>query len=443
MSEGADFVELRLIHARSTRIKVEDGAVRDVSSRIDSEAAVRALVGGSWGFSSTDRLDRIDRCELAAIELARRIDAVRPRKSIELADYPKHQMVLHAPGEDIESVGLKEKNGLLKDICHHAMQPGVSNVRINYTESKVEMEYSNSEGVSHEYGLQRSGLAIRAVARESGKIRQSSRSHFNTGGIEVLRDPAATDIARDTARTAVELLDAKPAPAGTFPVLLDPRLAGVFVHEALGHACEADAVVEGGSVLAGRLGEKIATTGVNVYDDPTKCAFGHLPVDAEGVVCAPHTLIEKGVLCNFLHSRETAGLLGGEPGNARAEGTNRPLVRMTNVYVAPGDMSFEELLEGWTGIYLVGTRGGSVDTAQGLFQFNAQRGYHVKKGRMGEHLRDVSLSGHTLDLLTAIDGIGEDLNFSSGRCGKNGQGLAVGDGSPHLRVRNALVGGSL
>jgi TldD protein len=116
---------------------------------------------------------------------------------------------------------------------------------------------------------------------------------------------------------------------------------------------------------------------------------------------------------------------------------------MTNVYIEAGDTSLKELLEGWSGIYLVGSRGGSVDTAQGLFQFNAQRAYNVEKGRITKHLRDVSLSGRTLDLLAGIDGIGEDLEFHSGRCGKQGQGLAVGDGSPHLRVKNAMVGGAL
>jgi len=443
MSDGADFMELRLISSRSTNIKIEDREVRNVSTRIDSEAAVRALVGGSWGFSSTDRLDSIDSCKEAATELARSINAVQPRSRLELAPYPEHRMVVHSPKEDIEDVGINEKIELLTEICSCSMLPGVVNVRVNYAESKVGVEYSNSEGVNHTYELQRSGFSVRVVARESGDIQQSSRSHFNSGGMEVLRDSRATGIARDTAKTAVELLKAKKAPAGTFPVLLDPRLAGVFIHEALGHACEADAVVEGNSVLADMLGEKIAVSEITVYDDPTKLAFGHLPVDGEGVVCAPHMVIENGVLRNFLHSRETAGIMGGEPGNARAEGTNRPIVRMTNMYIEQGDRALEELMDGWTGIYLVGTRGGSVDTAQGLFQFNAQRAYNVEKGRITTHLRDVSISGSTLDLLAGIDGVGNDLEFCSGICGKHGQGISVGDGSPHIRVKNALVGGTL
>jgi len=166
MSGGADFTELRLISSRSTSIKVEDGEVRDVSTQIDEEAAVRALVGGSWGFSSTDNLEAIDRCKRDAAELAYRINRIQPRPPIELAPYPDHKIVVHGPREDIGCVSLPGKIELLKDICQHSMITGVANVRVNYAESKVEVEYSNSEGLNRGYKLQCSGLSVRVVARE-------------------------------------------------------------------------------------------------------------------------------------------------------------------------------------------------------------------------------------------------------------------------------------
>ena len=144
----------------------------------------------------------------------------------------------------------------------------------------------------------------------------------------------------------------------------------------------------------------------------------------------------------YLNSRETAAKLGGQPGNARAGGLQRPVVRMSNTFIDNGQMTKEEVFEGVNGIYLKGSRGGQVNTGEGMFQFNAVMGYLIKNGKINEAIRDVSLSGNTLKTLNSIVRVGNDLKFSSGRCGKSGQGVPVGDGSPHVLVKDAVVGGS-
>ena len=157
-------------------------------------------------------------------------------------------------------------------------------------------------------------------------------------------------------------------------------------------------------------------------------------------------LIERGTLKTFITNRESAFKLGLKPnGGARAEAYNhRPLVRMTNTYIAPGDWFFDEMLEEIKyGVYVSGSRGGQVDTALGTFQFNAQYACLIENGKLTKPLLDVSLSGFTLETLKNIDAVGKDFQLVGvGFCGKNGQEVPVSDGGPHVRIRGVVVGGT-
>jgi TldD protein len=268
-------------------------------------------------------------------------------------------------------------------------------------------------------------------------------SRFGVSGFEIFKKHDAFELARKAGNTAVELLKAKTPKAGTYPVILDQELAGVFIHEAVGHAVEADHVLEGNSILAGKIGDQIASPLINVYDDPSLHEFGYYPFDDEGAASKRTTLIQNGVLKSFLHSRETAGILGGESRNSRAQGYSRPVIRMSNTFIAPDGMKFNEMLsELKNGIYLLGSRGGQVNPGEGVFQFNAERGFIVENGELTTPLRDVSLSGNTLEILNNVEAVGNDLEMNSGRCGKAGQLVPVSDGAPHVLVRKAVVGGS-
>jgi TldD protein len=263
------------------------------------------------------------------------------------------------------------------------------------------------------------------------------------GGLELFdrEDPIA--LAKGVGETAVALLDAAAPRGGTYPVILDQELAGVFVHEAVGHATEGDIILEGDSCLEGKLGRKIGSELVTVKDDPSLMNNGYYPFDDEGSRAQETVLVENGVLKSYLNSRETAARLGGVARNARAEGLDRPVVRMSNTYIANGDWKLEEILaEMGDGVYLAGSRGGQVSTGEGIFQFNAKRGYLVENGEKTRLLRDVSLSGKILETLMHVRAVGNDLKFNSGRCGKAGQLVPVSDGSPHLLVAEATVGGA-
>ncbi len=226
--------------------------------------------------------------------------------------------------------------------------------------------------------------------------------------------------------------------------VLDPELAGVFAHEAIGHASEGDLIQEGSSVLKGRTGEKIASETLTIVDDPGFFGFGFDPVDAEGTKVLRTEIISRGVVNAFLHDRESLAAVGhGIAGHARAMPGEPPLVRMSNTFIENGDSDTAEIFaECKKGIFLKGSRGGQVDPGRGIFQFNAEYGYLVEEGECTTMVRDVSLSGEILTTLHGISLCGDDRTMNPGYCGKGGQSVPVSDGAPHILLLDAVVGGS-
>jgi TldD protein len=436
----SDFYDIRIVEGRRSRVVLDNSKLDEISESFFQGAVIRVLCGGSWGLVQTEKLDGFDELLKTAERIARHIDS---EEDLMLSTVPSGKS-LHVPvKKDPKDLSIEEKIDLLSDIEAAAKRKDVSSTQAVYTELETTTRYTNSEGLDIEYGLTRTGFAVAAVANSGDVYQTSGDSRAGICGLELFDKFDAVELAEKVGKCAVELLDAKIPKGGNFPVVLDQELAGVFVHEAVGHATEADIVLEGGSVLENRLGEMIGSELVCVKDDPTLVEYGYYPFDDEGSDSLETVLVDDGVLNSYLHSRETAARLGGVPRNARAEGYRRPVVRMSNTYMDCGDWSFDEILEDLKGgVYLIGSRGGQVNTAEGIFQFNAKRGYLVEKGECTELLRDVSLSGNIMEILKRIRAVGDDLKFNSGRCGKSGQLVPVSDGSPHLLIDKATVGGA-
>lgn len=439
-----EFYDTRILKSVSTSVVLDNGEIREISNNFSSGAAVRALSGGSWGFVALDNPEDLDEAMKSAGRLA---DAARNkcgRERITLAPVEKPDLKdLPKVKEDPRNIPIEEKAKLLSEIEKTARIEGIKSTNAVYSESLVTVSYSNSEGLDCEYTLNRVGFSISAVAQSEGNYQIGRESRFGVTGFEIFKKHDAFELARKAATTAVELLSASPPKGGTYPVILDPELAGVFIHEAVGHAVEADHVLEGNSILAGKIGDHIASPLITVFDDPSLHEYGYYPFDDEGAASKRTTLIEDGILKSFIHSRETAGKLGGISRNSRAQGYSRPVIRMSNTFIADGEMKFDEMIrELKNGIYLKGSRGGQVNPGEGVFQFNAERGFIVENGEITVPLRDVSLSGNTLEILNDVAAVGNDREMNSGRCGKAGQLVPVSDGSPHILVKKATVGGS-
>jgi len=439
------YAELRYEKIISENIEMNNGELENIFEGTDEGIGIRVFHSGGWGFTSitSPKLEDI----VSAIEKAKRMAISVSSKLPEKDELPEDKdfrgNFKDLYGRNPMDVSYEEKISDLREIdsiLSVEEEIKMRNVRYYMNYSKKFLVNTSGSELSHE--VMRTYLAIGAMALSEGK-RSAYRGRVGKiGGYEVIEDAFAES--EYVVEKTMTLLNASAVKGGRYPVILDQELAGVFIHEAVGHACEADLVISGQSILAGKIGERIGSELLTVYDDPTHNeGFGKIPFDDEGSEAKKKLLIENGILRNYILSKETAAKLKMENnGGARAESfLHPPIVRMSNTYIANGDMSFEELLEGISyGIYLKDSRGGQVDTATGTFMFNAQEAYEIVNGEIGKPLKDVSLSGSTLEILHGIEGVGNDFSMGIGFCGK-GQTVPVGHGSPHIRVKEAIVGG--
>jgi len=436
----ARYYDIRCVQGEITLIDIDNGVIESAGTSYFDRAVVRVLGPKGWGILTRDHVDIDSKRELdTLVEAAARLSAVTGDQ-IDLADASRALLPVPPLGEDPRDVDLEEKTRLLAGIESAARVPKVANTRARYTEGIDSVRFLDSGGNEFSYEAVRSGFSVLAIASRNGVMQMGSeRDHITTG----FNLRGKQDLGQKAGEVAVSLLDAKLAKGGAMRAVLDPELAGVFTHEAVGHASEGDLVREGASVLAGKIGEQIGRSGLVIVDDPSLHEFGFIPVDAEGVAVRRTEIIRDGILTSFLHNRETLAAVGdGVPGHARAEHGAPPIVRMSNTFIENGDATYDEIMaECRDGILLIGSRGGQVDPGRGVFQFNAEYGYLIEGGEATGMVRDVSLSGEILSTLHDITLIGDDRRMSPGYCGKGGQTVPVSDGAPHLLLDGAMIGG--
>ncbi len=349
--------------------------------------------------------------------------------------------------QDPSDFDLEAKRDILRTFQAEAFaRPETSRVGLAFADSSGTDLFASTEGSHVEVDSARVILQANVEASRGAARFDSQESLGGVGGLELLAETPVKDLARRLAGNAAEWLGAEASPGGEMTAVLDNQAAENFTHEAVGHSCEADAVLAGASVMAGKVGRRVGASGVTVVDDPGRPGtVGMFPYDDEGVPAVRVTLIEDGVLQGYLHTRRTAAAMGAAPnGHGRARDFGHPpIVRMGTINLEPGDHSLEELLEGVDeGIYLMGKRGGQVDPARGVFQFRPDRARLIRHGQLERPVRAPSLSGSILDILGDIDALGNDLSFHPGGCGKGfpSQVIPAGSGAPHVRLRRVTVG---
>jgi TldD protein len=343
------------------------------------------------------------------------------------------------------TIPLAEKKQLLdeyNDIIWST--PRIQTSTISYGDGYRKGIFLNSQGSYIEQERTEIALRLTAIATEGSQVQQVGLSLGSSGDIGLLQN--LHQKVEQLAQRAVELLSAPQVKGGEYTVVLDPVLAGVFVHEAFGHLSESDFVYENEPLRQiMTLGKEFGSAELNIVDS---AAVPHLrgsyKYDDEGVPATKTYLIREGKLVGRLHSRETAAKMNEEPtGNARAINYRYPpIVRMTNTYIEPGAASFDDMVADIKeGVYAKNWYGGT--TSMEMFTFSAGEAYMIRNGKVAELLRPVVLTGNVFTTLKNIDAIGNDLTMNQGGgCGKGAQmPLPVSNGSPHIRIRHCLVGG--
>ncbi len=448
---GAQYADARFQDLRQTLIVAENGSLRSYESDRSTGIGVRVLAGGSWGLASSTILEKGHLRKMAS-------EAVRMAKvtkkfstTIQLAQVKPLEATVEIPvrtNPDDVPPDVKVKRLL------EANKAALTGANVKNSSSRLGFLHDvrvfvSSEGAEVRTDVTTSGFSQLSVAAANGSMEHIPEQRSLCAGYEFIEGSDWNTFAAEVSQLASKVVVAPMPPPGTYPAIVDPELIGLFLHEALGHASEGDLVATKESVLEGRLGSSIASEIVTVYDDGGITGGYMVPFDDEGVPKSKTTVVEKGTLQGFLLSRDTAAELGLEPtGNARAQNfENKPIVRMTNVYMQPGDLSFDELVKGIDyGFYLRGrgSLGGQVDVGGGTFTFRAGPSYLIEKGELKHMVRAVNFAGNVLETLKTIDAVGKDFAVSTsvfGGCGKDGQLAKVGDGGPHVRLGKVIIGG--
>jgi len=460
---GATYAEIRLQEIYKTVISTKDGRVEVVTEGLETGAGIRVLVDGAWGFSTVSGTSKETLMEgmEKAVKMARAASKSIKEK-IELADVKAvEDKVKVKPKVDPRDVSPEEKVDLLLklDSTLFSISNSIKSCTIDYADIIGTQYFASSDGTYIEQDKLYVWSRIFASARE-GDIFASGREEFgSTAGFVIWRQNPPEEVARRLGERLLMQLKAKTPKGGAFPVVMGPNVVGVFAHEAFGHLAEAD-LTYAGSVIKDLIGKQVASPLITIIDDGTlEGGFGSFRYDDEGVPAQKTILVKDGVVVSLMFNREYTAkfqkIVEGLPediretfevkltGNARAEDFRvPPLIRMRNTYIKPGDYSFEELLEGIKfGYYVKYFRGGQANL-DGTFQVGIQEAYEIVNGEIGDPVRNMSISGNTLETLKKVDAVGKDFEVGAGRCGK-GQTAFVGDGGPHVRVKELIVGGEM
>jgi TldD protein len=448
ISSGVSFADIRIENSTTTVLDINNGVTkRSLASRLKG-AGIRAFVDGAWAFAQTTDLTpagvRKTGKSVAKLALATR-EKVAEKFEMEGPTYKdKFRISVKTPFQD---VSVEEKMDYVKMIEKQASEydERVVDSRAVYGDLRTQLYIANSFGTSiwTENSLP---VAYCIVTAKEGTSRQRNyKSYGVRGGYEVMEADVPQQIGESTAKMAIDLLSSEAAKGGVYDVIMDPILNGTMVHEAFGHAAEADNWPAHTTVLEDKVGERVGPDLLNLSDDPRMDGKrGSFEYDWEGTKTRKRFLVKSGILTELLHSLETASRLDMEAnGAARAQSfMYPPIPRMSNTFMEPGDWSVDEMIEDTKeGLLLCNFNYGYTEPAKGQFMFQASHGYIIENGALGQMVRDVSLAGQILEVLPKIDAIGKDFEMEAGTCGKGGQGVPDMSGGPHARIRATPVGG--
>lgn len=449
MDMGADFADARFEDRKISTILVVNDQLRSFQDISKKGVGIRALVGGSWGQSSTSRLDPDSLLEAAqrAVKMAKH-NAGTTKKEVSLESMATIKKSIEAhvkkdPGDVDADTKLEFTMDLSKA---QKVDDRVVNTNSRYGEKIYKFGLVNSLGSELEWSEIRTLAVAHAIAAEGDKREFSYDVDDGSRGYELIDEIDPNAMGHKVGSEAVELLGAKRPPNGMMTVVADPDISGMLAHEVMGHASEADEVVKNRSFLTSMVGKRVATDKISMVDDGTyPGANGTIPFDSEGSPSANTLIIENGIYRNFMQSLETANEMGVPPtGNGRAEDYSRRIyVRMTNTYFEKGSDSLDEMIEETKeGILTAKAMRGMEDPVGGGFEAVALRGYLIKNGEVTDPIPSFTLTGSALDILSTADLVSKEFKLSGGMCGKGDEDwVNVSSGGPYIRAK-IVVGGA-
>ncbi|WP_003542142.1 TldD/PmbA family protein [Desulfotomaculum nigrificans] len=446
LSNGGDFADIFVEHKQVTGIGMEAGRIERVNSGLDVGAGIRVLSGEATAYAYTNDISKEGLLEAARIashaakggkkDVNIDLTSIKPLVNFEFKKRP-------------DDVKTEEKVAVVKaaeKAARAADSQKIKQVIAGYGDSVQKVTIANSDGAYVEDERIRTRLVVNAVAADGDTIQTGYEAVGSLCGFELFERYNPETVARQAATRAINMLTAQPAPAGKMPVVMAGEAGGTMVHEACGHGLEADLAQRNLSVYANKKGQPVASELVTVVDDATlPDKYGSYRFDDEGVPARKVTLIDKGILTDYLYDYLTATKENRESnGHGRRESyQHKPIPRMGNTMIAPGTTDPDKIIrETKHGLLVKKMGGGQVNTTTGDFVFDVAEGYLIKDGEIGPMVRGATLTGNGPEVLKIVDMVGSDLGFTIGTCGKDGQGAPVSDAQPTMRIPEIVVGGT-
>ena len=449
MGHGGEFAEVYVEDSLSTNVQLDEQKIRSATVGASRGVGIRVIKGIKVGYAFSDDFSpaALLRTAEAAALIANQTGSY---KALKLTLQPAKPISPVQVALTDVPVNKKVEMLLAADEAARKTDPRVIQVMGRFADQFQYRLIANTDGRFVEDSDVMVRMAVFCIAAQGNDRRTGNFGGGGHVGLEHFATFTPELVARTAARSAVATLGAMEAPAGEKTVVLSNGWSGVLLHEAVGHGLEADFIRKKTSLYTDKVGQKVASELCTVIDDATVPNMrGTFNMDDEGETPQRKVLIENGILRGYMFDRLNAKLMGApwrSTGNGRRESFRYyPIPRMSNTYLASGQSTKEDIIKSVkTGLYAKTFGGGQVDITNGNFVFEVTEAYLIENGEITKPVKGANLIGVGPVALQNVTMVGNDsqLDTGMGTCGKDGQGVPVGVGLPHLRIDKMTVGGT-
>lgn len=446
LEKGGDYADLFFEHTFSNSLVLQDGAVNRAGSNIDFGVGIRVVSGDQQGYAFVEsvNLDDMIKAARVASRIANGSSKVPPVKVEEKIFKNYYPIVKSWENESIQT-----KIPFLKKLNDRIFELDARTIKVNASVSDETsyILYYNSEGtLCHDVRPMVQLVGV-CVMQQDGKIENGHASRASRKDVSFLSDELVEEIAQEAVKITSSMFEATQPKGGEMPVVMSAGGSGILLHEAIGHAFEADFNRKNTSIFSDKLGKLVADKHINIVDDGTVLNDrGAVNVDDEGVAGQKTYIVKEGVLTSYLHDRISAKHYAVDPtGNGRRQSFRyMPIPRMRNTYMENGNYSQEEIISSVKeGVFVDTFTNGQVQIGAGDFTFFVKTGYKIENGKLTQPIKDINIIGNGPKALADITMVGNNMKLDPGSwtCGKDGQGVPVSLGMPAVLVKQLTVGG--
>jgi len=447
LSKGGDYADIYFEHTFSNSISLRDGEVNRAASNIDYGAGVRVVSGDQTGYAYVENTDIKDLLKAARTAASIASMPVRTNNAVEIRERHFHNYYkIEKPWLDVSVADKKLFVQKLNDRIFE-LDTRVIKASVSLNDATSYILFFNSEGILTWDYRPMSIMSGSCTMEQDGKIENGYCSRAYRKGFEFLNEELIETIAREAVAQTSLMFEAIKPKGGEMPVVMGAGSSGILLHEAIGHTFEADFNRKNVSIFSDQFGKRICMPGINIVDDGTiEHARGAINFDDEGVESQKTYIVKDGILESYLHDRISAKHYGVEPtGNGRRQSFRyAPLPRMRVTYMEEGNTPEADIIASVKqGVYVDNFTNGQVQIGAGDFTFFVKTGYLIENGKLTQPIKDINIIGNGPKALADITMTGNNLKIDEGAwtCGKDGQGVPVGQGLPSVLVSKLTVGG--